>query len=48
MKENLLRKVAQELGRRGGRARAAKYGKETLSWWGKKGGRPKGTGKKVR
>jgi hypothetical protein len=30
----------------GGKARAAKYTKEQLSQMGKKGGRPKGSGKK--
>jgi len=35
-------------GAKGGQARAAKYGFEQLSEWGKKGGRPKGSGKKKR
>jgi hypothetical protein len=30
----------------GGKARAEKYSKEQLSAWGKKGGRPKGSGNK--
>lgn len=34
-------KAAQELGRKGGKARAAKYDKKTLSKWAKLGGRPK-------
>ena len=35
-----LRKAAQQLGRKGGKARAAKYNKATLSKWAKMGGRP--------
>ncbi len=35
--------IAQELGRRGGKKRAKKYGFEQLSAWGKKGGRPRKT-----
>jgi hypothetical protein len=38
--------TVQEAGRRGGKARAKKYDKATLSRWAKKGGRPKGSGKK--
>lgn len=34
-------KAAQQLGRKGGQARAAKYDKATLSKWAKRGGRPK-------
>ena len=34
-------KAAQELGSKGGKARAAKYDKATLSKWAKRGGRPK-------
>ncbi len=33
-------------GSMGGKTRAKKHTKEQLSEWGKKGGRPKGTGKK--
>lgn len=36
----------KETGAQGGRARAAKHTKEQLSEWAKKGGRPKGSGKK--
>jgi hypothetical protein len=42
--------VAMEYFRRtgamGGKARAKNHSKEQLSEWGKKGGRPKGSGKK--
>lgn len=34
-------KAAQQLGRKGGKARAAKYDKATLSKWAKRGGRPR-------
>jgi hypothetical protein len=37
-----LRKAASK----GGKARAAKHTEEELSAWGKKGGRPKGSGKR--
>lgn len=37
----------QETGSIGGKARAKKYTKEELSEMGKKGGRPKGSGKKT-
>lgn len=33
-------------GSKGGNTRAEKHSKEQLSAWGKKGGRPKGSGKK--
>lgn len=33
-------------GAMGGKTRAKKHSKEQLSKWGKKGGRPKGSGKK--
>ena len=36
----------QRTGSEGGKARAAKYTKEQLAEWGKKGGRPKGSRKK--
>jgi hypothetical protein len=36
-----LTRSAQQLGRKGGRARAAKYSSEQLSEWAKKGGRPR-------
>ncbi len=32
----------RKTGAQGGKARAAKYSKQQLSAWGKKGGRPKG------
>jgi len=32
----------------GGKTRARKYSQQQLSEWGKKGGRPKGSGKKQR
>ena len=32
--------TASEMGSRGGRVRAARYGKRTLSEWAKQGGRP--------
>ncbi|HYI92240.1 MAG TPA: hypothetical protein VEX68_01725 [Bryobacteraceae bacterium] len=35
----------KETGAEGGKARAEKHSKEQLSEWGKKGGRPKGSGK---
>lgn len=38
-------KYFQKTGAEGGKARAAKYTKEQLSEMGKKGGRPKGSGK---
>ena len=37
----LMREVRRELARQGGKARAAKYDKATLSRWAKKGGRPR-------
>jgi hypothetical protein len=39
---NEVLKYFQQTGAEGGRTRAAKYSKEQLSEWGKKGGRPKG------
>jgi hypothetical protein len=42
----IIREFLAKVGRKGGRARAAKYDKATLSKWAKKGGRPKGSGKK--
>jgi general stress protein YciG len=42
----VIREFLAKVGRKGGRARAAKYDKATLSKWAKKGGRPKGSGKK--
>jgi hypothetical protein len=37
-----IREALRKMQSAGGRARAKKYSKETLSRWGKKGGRPKG------
>jgi hypothetical protein len=39
--EEALRKVRRELASAGGKARAKKYDKKTLSKWAKKGGRPR-------
>jgi general stress protein YciG len=39
-------KFFQKTGAQGGRMRAKTHSKEQLSEWGKKGGRPKGSGKK--
>jgi len=39
--EKLKQQVRSELASSGGRARAAKYDKKTLSKWAKKGGRPR-------
>jgi len=36
-----VRKYLSAIGRRGGKKRAAKYDKKTLSAWAKKGGRPR-------
>jgi hypothetical protein len=45
-KKELLREYLRKLGRKGGKARAAKYNKKTLSRWAKLGGRPPETGDK--
>jgi general stress protein YciG len=42
----IIREFLKQAGRKGGKARAKKYDKATLSKWAKKGGRPKGSGKK--
>jgi hypothetical protein len=39
--KEMRRAVQAELARAGGKARAAKYDKKTLSKWAKKGGRPR-------
>jgi len=39
-------KFFKRTGAEGGRARAERHSKEELSEWGRKGGRPKGSGKK--
>jgi len=38
--DKMVREYLASIGRKGGKARAAKYGKTTLSKWAKKGGRP--------
>jgi general stress protein YciG len=38
--DKMLREYLASLGRKGGKARAAKHDKATLSKWAKKGGRP--------
>ena len=40
-------KYFRKTGAMGGKARAEKHSKEQLSEWAKKGGRPKGSGKKL-
>jgi general stress protein YciG len=44
--DKVLREYLAKLGRKGGKARAAKYDKATLSKWAKKGGRPPEKGKR--
>jgi len=39
--EELKQEVRRQLASSGGKARAAKYDKKTLSKWAKKGGRPR-------
>lgn len=45
--DSMIREYLANIGRKGGKARAAKYDKKTLSKWAKRGGRPpkKGEGK---
>ena len=38
--DKVIRQYLTEIARKGGKARAKKYDKATLSKWGKKGGRP--------
>ena len=38
--EDVIREYLAKIGRKGGKARAAKYDKATLSKWAKLGGRP--------
>ena len=45
MSEAVL-KFFQKTGSEGGKARAERHSKEELREWGKKGGRPRGSGKK--
>lgn len=40
-KDNLIREYLAEIGRKGGKARAEKHDKATLTKWAKKGGRPR-------
>jgi len=44
--DKIIREFLTRAGRKGGKARAAKYDKSTLSKWAKKGGRPRGSAKK--
>lgn len=44
--DKVIRQYLTEIARKGGKARAKKYDKATLSKWAKKGGRPKGSGSK--
>ncbi len=44
--DKIIREFLRQAGRKGGKARAKKYDKATLSKWAKKGGRPKGSSKK--
>jgi general stress protein YciG len=39
-KDKLVREYLAEIGRKGGKARAKRHDKATLSKWAKKGGRP--------
>ena len=43
--DKMIRDYLSKIGRKGGKARAAKYDKATLSKWAKKGGRPPKEGK---
>jgi len=43
--QTIIREFLKQAGRKGGKARAKKYDKATLSKWAKKGGRPKGSKK---
>jgi hypothetical protein len=42
--EEMKQEIRRELASKGGRARAKKYNKKTLSKWAKKGGRPRKDG----
>ena len=44
--DRIIREFLKRAGRKGGKARATKYDKTTLSKWAKKGGRPKKGGDK--
>jgi len=43
--DELVRQYLAKIGSRGGKSRAARHDKGTLSKWAKLGGRPKGSGK---
>ena len=45
-KQDAIRDYLRRIARKGGKARAAKYDKATLSQWAKKGGRPPKEGNK--
>jgi general stress protein YciG len=45
-KDKIIRQFLAEIGRKGGKARARKHDKATLSKWAKKGGRPPKKGAK--
>jgi len=45
-KDKIIREFLKRAGSKGGKARAVKYDKATLSKWGKKGGRPSKKGDK--
>ena len=44
--DRIVREFLANIGRKGGKARARKYGKKTLSKWARRGGRPKKKGEK--
>ncbi len=44
--DKMIREYLARIGRKGGEARAAKYGKATLRKWAKLGGRPPKKGKR--
>jgi len=44
--DKIIREFLAKVGSKGGKARAAKYDRATLSKWAKKGGRPRGGGRK--
>jgi general stress protein YciG len=44
--DKVIREFLARIGRKGGKARAKQHSKAELSKWAKRGGRPKGSGKK--
>lgn len=48
LREKIIREFLRRAGSAGGKARAARHDKATLSKWAKKGGRPKGKAKKAK